>query len=74
MNPSPEAVSAAWVPVRFIQRPQRCAFCQCTIRRGSPGSSKGTRGTKAWRNGITGEWECIPCRTEGFKVEAVRRG
>lgn len=73
MNHSAESVAATWVPVRYIHREQRCVFCQNRIPRGAPGSSKGTRGTKAWRNSLTGDWECIPCRTEGFKVDAARR-
>jgi hypothetical protein len=69
---TPREVSAAWVPVRYVQHAQKCCFCQNRIPKGSPGATKGTRGTKAWWNRITGAWECVPCRTEGFRAEAAR--
>jgi len=65
-------MNADWVPVRYVERAQICQFCQRRIPKGSPGNSKGTRGTKAWFNRRTKAWECLPCRTEGFQVEAAR--
>ena len=60
-----------WTPVRYVRRPQTCAFCWCVIPAGSPGSSTGTRGTRAWVND-RGEWECLGCRSDGFRAEEAR--
>jgi hypothetical protein len=61
-----------WIPVRYVNYSQRCRFCWCDIPRGSPGSTTGTRGTRAWKSLDTGEWECLSCRTEGFRAEEAR--
>jgi hypothetical protein len=41
-------------PVRYVAARQRCHFCFGAIPKASPGSSKGTRGTKAWFDPGTG--------------------
>lgn len=61
-----------WTPVRYVSRNQVCDFCWCTIPKGSPGNSAGTRGTRAWFNHYLGIWECLECRTEAVRAELMR--
>lgn len=61
-----------WNPVRWIKRTQRCDFCWDMILRGVPGNRPGDSGTKAWYNPDRNVWECLGCRTEGFRAEGVR--
>jgi len=61
-----------WTPVRFVANAQRCDFCGCDIPRAKPGNTVGTRGTKAWWNPDRKVWECLGCRTEGFRAEEER--
>jgi len=58
-------------PVRYVAVRQRCHFCFGVIPKASPGSSKGTRGTKAWFDPGTGLWECLPCHEEGSRADAA---
>lgn len=61
-----------WVPVRHVAKPQTCRFCRGHISAGKPGTTTGSRGTKAWWSKTTNTWECLTCRSEGFRVEGVR--
>ncbi len=62
-----------WIPARFVRRSQVCAFCRSSISPARPGSTTGTRGTKAWFNPATGEWECLECHEEASRAEAARQ-
>ena len=61
-----------WTPVRFVPAPIPCSFCGFTIPAGKPGNTRGMRGTKAFYNRLTKEWECTACRLEG--MDAARIG
>lgn len=70
--------STRWVPARMDpnrydnRRRFSCDFCWEEIPRDKPGSSRGTRGTKAWYNPARRVYECLGCRSEGFRAEEVR--
>jgi hypothetical protein len=64
--------SGDWVAVRYVAQSQRCDFCWQRIPKGSPGNRTGERGTKAWYNAKRRVWECMGCRTEGFRAEEAR--
>jgi hypothetical protein len=63
-------------PVRWIHQAQTCHLCWNGIPRGKPGTTTGSRGTKAFflpdailRDALTkqpilgpGLWECLECR------------
>jgi hypothetical protein len=68
-----DKIDAAWIPVRFVREDRKCSFCGARIPKGAPGASKGTRGTKAWWNKVSNRWECMGCRSEGFRAEDERR-
>jgi hypothetical protein len=51
-----------WMPVRFVSKQQVCDFCWGFIPPQKPGTSTGSRGTKAYYCPGLGIWECIPCR------------
>ena len=57
-----------WTPVRYVRVAQVCSFCGHTIPAGSPGSTTGTRGTKAYYNAVLNVWECIGCRQEALRA------
>lgn len=61
-----------WTPVRFVPGEVPCSFCLRKIPRGAPGSSKGTRGTKAYWCSDRKVWECVACRAEGVRAEIVQ--
>lgn len=61
-----------WTPVRFVPGEVPCSFCLRKIPRGAPGSSKGTRGTKAYWCNSRKVWECIECRAEGVRAELAQ--
>ena len=58
-----------WTPARYIREVQECSFCGFTIPPAKPGASSGTRGTKAYFNTLTKEWECVPCRREAVEAQ-----
>ena len=60
-----------WTPARFVHEPQTCSFCGYMIPRASPGSTTGTRGTKAYFNSLTKVWECIGCRQEALRAQGA---
>lgn len=72
--PQREDPEPFWIPVRYIERQQECSFCGATIFKGSPGARTGERGTKAYFNKLTGEWECIACRNEAVRAQLARDG
>lgn len=59
-------------PVRFIRFPQTCRFCWRDIPPGRPGTRTGERGTKAYFDPTTREWECIPCHDELTRANLAR--
>ena len=61
-----------WTPIRYVTAAVNCDFCGVLIPRCKPGTTKGTRGTKAWRSNVRGVWECLCCRSEGFRAESER--
>jgi hypothetical protein len=68
-----EEIEGAWVPARHVQQAQKCATCRVVIPKGAPGTSTGSRGTKAWYNRLSREWECIACRSEGMRADDARQ-
>jgi hypothetical protein len=76
-------IAGQWQAVRFVHQDQTCALCWDRIAKGSPGSSTGSRGTRAWflpaarlTCAITGRvilgpglWECLPCHDELTRAE-----
>jgi len=78
-SPDPSASAASlsgnFGPVRYVHQRQTCHLCWGTIAAGAPGSSAGTRGTRAFflpRATLTcaisgrlllgpGLWECLEC-------------
>lgn len=60
-----------WMPIRYVHEDVLCAFCGNLILRTAPGRRTGERGTKAYFNRLTREFECIGCRQEGIRVEGV---
>jgi hypothetical protein len=63
-----------WTPVRYIRNARRCDFCGIEIPAGSPGATRGTRGTKAYFNPHRNVWECMPCRSEATRADFIRLG
>jgi len=61
-----------WVPARYVHADQVCSFCGFTIFAGSPGTAAGTRGTKAYFNGMLNIWECMPCRQEALRAQGAQ--
>ena len=70
-GPQPCDPEPLWTPVRYVHHNQECSFCGAPIARAAPGGTTGTRGTKAYYNRLTGEWECIPCRQEAQRAAAA---
>ena len=62
-----------WTPVRFVHQPQRCQFCWEVIPRAKPGTTTGTRGTKAFYNAALQVWECMKCREEATRADLARQ-
>jgi hypothetical protein len=60
------------MPIRYVHDDVLCAFCGFLILRTAPGRRNGERGTKAYFNRLTREFECIGCRQEGIRAEGVR--
>ena len=60
--------------MRHVYKTARCSFCGFDIPRGLPGTTTGSRGTKAYFNAQLGEWECIGCRQEALRAQAAREG
>lgn len=75
-TPSPGAtravIDASWIPVRYVRVEVRCAFCGGRIPPGKPGTRTGERGTRAWWNKLTSQYECLGCRTDAFRAEDAR--
>lgn len=65
-------IDEAWIPVRFVRVEVRCDFCKHRIPVGSPGRKTGTRGTRCWWNKVRRVYECLDCRTDGFRAEEAR--
>ena len=61
-----------WTPARHVPTGVYCDFCNCWIRKASPGNSTGSRGTKAWYNAYRKVWECLGCRTEAMRADFAR--
>lgn len=61
-----------WTPVRYMQHDAVCDFCRFKIPRGSPGRSRGTRGTRCWWNAFRKVYECLDCRTEAVRADIAR--
>lgn len=70
--PQPSDPELRWTPVRYVEKSQTCTFCGFEILKASPGNTIGTRGTKAYFNSLTREWECIPCRNEAVRAQIAR--
>lgn len=66
-----------WTPVRFVRQQVECACCWEIIPAGKPGTTTGTRGTKAYYCAQTREFECMRCRglaTErDLRMQALER-
>jgi hypothetical protein len=76
-------IAGQWQAVRFVPHDQTCALCWDRIPKGSPGSSTGSRGTKAWflpaarlSCALSGRvilgpglWECLECHDERTRAE-----
>lgn len=65
----PPLESQGWIPARTIRFEVKCRFCGVRIPRCKPGSSTGDRGTKAWFNPSSREWECLSCHDELTRAE-----
>jgi hypothetical protein len=65
-------MTEVWIPIRFVREEVRCWFCHARIPKASPGSTTGTRGTKAWWDKATNRWECLPCHDEGTRAQIAR--
>lgn len=50
-----------WTPVRFVRDEQVCAFCGARIPQARPGTTTGTRGTKAFFSHDSKRWSCSDC-------------
>lgn len=61
-----------WTPSRYVKHDQQCDFCWNRIPRSKPGSTSGTRGTKAFYNAAFNIWECWPCRQEAARADEAR--
>jgi len=61
-----------WTPVRYVHQPQTCDFYWSRIAPGKPGSTTGTRGTKAWFCQSRNVWECLECRSEATRAQIAR--
>jgi hypothetical protein len=48
-------------------------MCGGRIPRSKPGTSTGTRGTKAYFSPEARAWECIECRSEGVRAEIAQQ-
>ena len=57
------------MPARIVRTAQRCRFCWREIRPAEPGSTRGTRGAKAYFFPETGTWECVACREERTRAD-----
>jgi len=66
---SPPGDPRLWTPARYITFDQVCHFCGAEIPRAKPGTTTGTRGTKAYINVALGLYECMPCRWEATRAE-----
>ncbi len=61
-----------WIPVRYLQHDVECDFCRFPVMAKTPGRTKGSRGTVVWWNPHRRVYECMECRSEGMRAEAVR--
>jgi hypothetical protein len=64
--------SETWVPIRTVYAWTYCWFCGTLIAKAKPGSTTGTRGTKAWWCKERDVLECLDCRSEGMRAEEAR--
>jgi hypothetical protein len=62
----------AWTPIRFVRSLHQCESCKATILLGSPGSSTGTRGTRAFWTKQRDAWRCLSCHTEITRSDRAR--
>lgn len=65
----PPCISETWVPIRTVYADTVCWFCGTEIPKGKPGSSTGSRGTKAWWCKERDVCECLPCGSERLRAE-----
>lgn len=70
--PQREDPEPYWQPIRFVQTGVPCSFCGYAIAKGKPGTRTGERGTKAYFNRLTREFECIGCREEAGRANLAR--
>lgn len=71
-GPQPRDPEPHWIAVRYVEKAVDCSFCGYTIPRGKPGTRTGERGTKAYFNKVTREWECLGCRNEAVRAALAR--
>lgn len=70
-GPQPRDPEPFWTPARYVHAPQVCSFCGCTIPAGAPGTTTGTRGTRAYFNGLLKVWECMGCHQEALRAQSA---
>ncbi len=61
-----------WTPIRFVRSLHICESCGETILLGSPGSSTGTRDTRAFWTKPRDAWRCLRCHTEIGRMDRAR--
>lgn len=62
-----------WIPVRWVKKAVRCDFCRSNIPAGKPGTTTGSRGTKAWYCRHRNIFECLGCRSEAMRADTARK-
>lgn len=65
--------SETWIPLRYVPAATWCWFCGAFIPRAKPGTTTGTRGTKAWLCREREVLECFECRSEAMRAEEAGR-
>ena len=61
-----------WNPARYIMQSQVCVDCGIRIPKASPGTSSGTRGTKAFFSPDRKAWRCEACMEDASKCDLAR--
>lgn len=62
----------AWTPIRFVRSLHQCESCGSTILPGSPGSTTGSRGTRAFQSVQRRAWRCLTCHVEIGRMDRAR--